>query len=328
MLGRLILALAALVAALLAGEFVFIPWISRLPRETFLMGFAATPGMVDDVLINSTGFTGDVVERRKPPRTTRILTLGESSLFNRRMTERIKKRLQSMSKTEVEIVGAALRTHTTKSSVLKYELLRRYDFDFVLIYHGINDLWADHVPLPEFREDYSHLGPWYRRNLWLDHCAVCRVAFNALSATPVRAPEGPSHFACAGDVRAQPFVSDREHSPRRRDARPDDPGLEDPAGLHLRGFRREPGRLQQPDELRPLARRALGPPDFVRKGLESHNRVVRQLAERHRVPLLDQERLMGMDLHWFGDVCHLSEEGTDRFIENIAGLFAREGWLP
>jgi hypothetical protein len=34
---------------------------------------------------------------------------------------------------------------------------------------------------------------------------------------------------------------------------------------------------------------------------------------------------MGIDLRWFGDVCHLSEEGTDRFIENIAGLFAREG---
>ncbi len=328
MLGRLILALAALVAALLAGEFVLIPWISHLPRETFLMGFAATPGMVDDVLINSTGFTGDVVERRKPPQTTRILTLGESSLFNRRMTERIENRLQDMSETEVEIVGAALRTHTTKSSLLKYELLRRYDFDFVLIYHGINDLWADHVPRPEFREDYSHLGPWYRRNLWLDHCAVCRVAYNALSAAPVRAPEGPSHFAALGTFERN--LSSLIASIRQDGATPVLMTLawNLPPNYSYEAFTANRVGYNNPTSYDRWPAELWGPPDFVRKGLASHNRVVRQLAERHRVPLLDQEHLMGIDLRWFGDVCHLSEEGTDRFIENIAGLFAREGWLP
>jgi hypothetical protein len=327
MRSRLILALFAFVASLFAGEFVLIPWVSHLPRETFLMGFAATPGMVDDVLVNSTGFTGDVIEPRKPTGTTRILTLGESSLFNRRMTERIKSRLQSISKTKLEIVGAALRTHTTRSSLLKYRLLRRYDFDFVLIYHGINDLWADHVPLRDFREDYSHVGLWYRRNLWLDHCAVCRVAYNALATAPVPAPEGPSHFAALRTFERN--LSSLIDSIRHDGATPVLMTLawNLPPNYSYQAFTANRIGYNNPTNYDRWPVELWGPPDFVRKGLELHNRVVRRLAERHRVPLLDQEHLMGLDLRWFGDVCHLSEEGTDRFIENIAGLFAREGWL-
>ena len=299
-----------------------------MPRETFLMGFAATPGTaVDDVIINSMGFTGDVIELPKPPRTTRILTLGESSLFNRRMTERIKKRLQSISPTEVEIVGAALRTHTTKSSLLKYELLRRYDFDFVLIYHGINDLWANHVPLLGFREDYSHLDPWYARNFWLDNCAVCRVAYNAVSAASGRSPEGPSHYAAQETFERN--LSALIASIRLDGATPVPMTLawSVPPNYTYEAFAADRIGYNNPTSYDRWPVELWGAPDYVRKGLESNNQVVRRLAKRHRVPLLDQELLMGKDLRWFGDVCHLSEEGTDRFIENIAGLFAREGWL-
>lgn len=29
---------------------------------------------------------------------------------------------------------------------------------------------------------------------------------------------------------------------------------------------------------------------------------------------------MGTDLRWFGDICHFNNEGTARFIENIAAF--------
>jgi hypothetical protein len=44
---------------------------------------------------------------------------------------------------------------------------------------------------------------------------------------------------------------------------------------------------------------------------------VRELAQTHNVFLIDQEKLMGKDLYYFGDVCHLSEAGTEKFIDNI-----------
>jgi hypothetical protein len=293
------------------------------------MGFAATPGAtIDDVTINAMGFTGDVLRYGKPEGVKRILTLGESSLFNRRMTERIRNRLQRTSNARIEIVGAALRAHTTRASVLKYEHLRGYDFDWVLIYHGINDLWANRAPREAFREDYSHLDAWYRRNFWLDRCVLCRFVYNAVSRRPVYADESPSH-----DASAIPFERNLSTLVERVHLDGATPVLMTFAwsippnytyeafAAHRIGYNNPTSYDRWPVEL-------WGSPEYVRRSLDARNRIVRRLAERRSVPLLDQERLMGKELRWFGDVCHLSDEGTDRFIENIADRFAREGWLP
>ncbi len=326
MTRRILLALSALVLPLVAFELTF-PWVGDLPRETFLMGFAATPGKVDDVIVNSMGFTGDVVVREKGEGTTRLLTLGESSFFNRRVTERLKSRLQKISTNEVQIVGAALRTHTTRSSLLKYELLRSYDFDLVLIYHGINDLWANQVPLEEFQEDYSHLDPWYARNFWLDHSVLVRLAYNAVAAPRSRSAGAPSHYA--SEATFERNLSTLVEKIRVDGATPVLMTLAFSLPPHytFEAFASDRIGYNNPTNYDRWPVELWGPPRYVRKGLDDHNRIVRGLAERHRVPLLDQERLMGKDLRWFGDVCHLSEEGTDRFIENVAERFAREGWL-
>ena len=44
--------------------------------------------------------------------------------------------------------------HTSRASVIKYDFLSKYRFDVVLIYEGINDLWANHVTPERFRDDY------------------------------------------------------------------------------------------------------------------------------------------------------------------------------
>ncbi len=36
---------------------------------------------------------------------------------------------------------------------------------------------------------------------------------------------------------------------------------------------------------------------------------------------------MGKDLEWFGDVVHLSNPGTDRFVRNIVDAFVAHGLL-
>ena len=107
-------------------------------------------------------------------------TLGGSALFNRRMTERLKERLARDAPRPVEVLGAALRAHTTWSSVHKYRHLARYGFDVVLIYHAINDLKANHVAREDFRPDYSQLGPWYRRGPLLDRSVVARLVHERL----------------------------------------------------------------------------------------------------------------------------------------------------
>jgi len=61
-----------------------------------------------------------------------------------------------------------------------------------------------------------------------------------------------------------------------------------------------------------------GKPNYVREGLQRHNRIVRALASELSVPLIDAEGYMENNPAWFGDPCHLNEEGTDRFIGYLA----------
>jgi lysophospholipase L1-like esterase len=323
------LPLAAALSVLLPVAELWLPPLLRgLPRETYLMGFAAVPGtVVDDVTINAMGFTGDVVAPAKPPATVRVLTLGGSALFNRRMAVRVRERLQRLGPLRVEVVGAALRTHTSRSSVLKYELLRRYHFDYVLLYGGINDLWANHVAPADFREDYSHLGPWYRRGPWLDRCVTCRLLYNAAARAPAPRTDRPLHFASvrtfarnltqivdmAAEDRATPVLMTFAWSV------PPDYSYEAFAAGRI-AYDNPTNYDRWPVEL-------WGPRGWVVEGLQRHNAVVRELARSRRLPFIDQEALIGKDLRWFGDPCHLSEAGTDRFVENVAALFAREGWL-
>ena len=319
---------AALSVGLLAADLWLLPRLRGLPRETCLMGFAAMPGtVVDDVTINAMGFAGDVVAPAKPAATVRVLTLGGSALFNRRMADRIRDRLQRLGPRRVEVVGAALRTHTSRSSVLKYELLRRYDFDYVLLYHGINDLWANHGALADFREDYSHLGPWYRRGPWLDRCVTCRLVYNAAAPAPAPRTGRPVHF---GSVRALAHNLTRLVDMAAEDGAT--PVLMTfawsvPPGYSYEAF--TAGRIgyHNPTHYDRWPVELWGPPAWVVEGLGRHNAVVRDLARSRGLPFLDQEALIGKDLRWFGDPCHLSDAGTDRFVENVAALFAREGWL-
>jgi GDSL-like Lipase/Acylhydrolase family len=301
-----------------------------LSREMFLMGFAATANsLVDDTPINSMGFTGDVVDLSKPPQTIRILTLGGSAMFNRRMTERLKSGFNAVSSQRVEIIGGALRTHTTASSVLKYKLFSKYSPDFVLIYHGINDLWANHVASEDFRADYSHLNPWYKRNFCLDYSAICRVIYNkwiyrkpptvlktAFHDLPGQKVFRGNLMTLINTVRANGSI----------------PILMTfawaiPDNYTIESFKSGSSGYNNPTKYDSWPVELWGPEEYVREGLRTHNRIVGQIATANNVLLIDQEKLIGKDLYWFGDLCHLSEEGTERFIDNIVNFFIDHGFI-
>jgi hypothetical protein len=312
----------------MGAEFFFLPYWMGLPRDMFLMGFAAKPeSLIDDTPINAMGFTGDPINLAKSPATIRILTLGGSAMFNRRMAERLREGLTKVSRRPIEVLGAALRTHTTKASVIKYKILRKYSFDFVLIYHGINDLWTNHVPIEDFRLDYSHLGPWYTRSLWLDHCLICRITYNQLfyrrpASYWVR--ENLANFASEQTFHQNIAVL---INAIRQDG--STPILMTfawsvPSHYSYEAFQSHTVGYNNPTDYDSWPVENWGSPEYVREGLRKHNNHLHQLARIYNVLLIDQERLMGKDLKWFGDVCHFSEEGTDRFIENISEFFIQK----
>ena len=315
-------------ATIIFGEFFLIPYKKELSRELFLMGFSAIPNsLVDDTLINSMGFTGDSIDIMKMRGTIRILTLGGSVMFNRRMTERLKNRFNTITIQHIEILGAALRTHTTMSSVLKYKLLSKYNFDFVLIYHGINDLWANHTALEDFKDGYSHLNPWYKRNFLLDHSLICRIIYNrfiyrkpatVLQAAFVDLP-GERTFE-RNLITLIKAISKNGSIPILMTFAWNIPG-----NYTIESFKSNTLGYNNPTNYDKWPVELWGSPEYVREGLQRHNRIVRQIANINNVLLIDQEKPLGESLYWFGDVCHLSEEGTEKFINNISNFFIEHG---
>lgn len=320
---------------LIAFEYVILPWHFNLPRDLALIGFTAEPNIVvDDTPINSIGFSGDVIDLENDPGKIRILTLGGSSMFNRRMAERLKKSLNSVSDRPVEILGAALRTHTSMSSLIKYSALSKYTFDYVIIYHSINDLFVNHVEPGYFKDDYSHMLPWYKRNILLDNSLIARIIYNNFIwgrgifggkkiwyIYPERNTENKMNF-----ISEQLFkrnITMLVEEVRKNGGTPilmtfawsipDTYSLDNMINGTL-AYNNPAKYDQQPVEL-------WGSIEYVREGLQRHNRVIRQISRENNILLLDQENLIGKNLHWFGDICHLSEEGTDKFIDNIMFFF-------
>ncbi|MCB1614468.1 MAG: hypothetical protein KDI30_00500 [Pseudomonadales bacterium] len=323
-------------AVLLIGEFILLPALSGLNRETLLMGFAGKPGSeIDGQLINTMGFTGDVIEIEKQPGTVRILILGGSVMFNRHLGERLKPQLQALLPgKKLELVNAGLRSHTTRSSLLKMRLLQKYQFDYVFIYHGINDLWANHIDKSGYRPDYSHLNSWYERSAVLDHSTIARSIFNTwrmIKPLPVPQyifPDKANVNRCAFcsvkslEENLEEISSIAEASGSRIVLITFASNI--PENYSRKKFLENTVGYINPED---YDRRDIfnwGPPDYVREGLKRHNTALKTLATKKHLALWDADQILSPHIEWFGDACHFNNEGVDRFIEGLGNFIKTE----
>lgn len=330
LLSSLVLIICSAVLTLVIAEYVITPLALRItgkpPRELMLLGFVSTPNtLIDDTPINAQGYTGDVISKDKSqPSTIRILTLGGSAMFNRKMTQRLIEGLSKITPRQIEVMGAALRTHTTRSSLIKYEAqLYKYHFDYVLIYHGINDLWMNHVAATDFRDDYSHLNAFYKRNSLINNSLIARYLYNKfLWRAPPRQAEG------AGIAASKTF----EHNMRqliqlvKRDGGV--PVLMTfawhiPENYTKESFESDGAGYNNQTRYDMWPVELWGEVDYVKQGLILNNSTVRKLAREENVLLIDQESMLSKDIRNFGDVCHFSESGTEIFVNSIAYYFKK-----
>ena len=70
-----------------------------------------------------------------------------------------------------------------------------------------------------------------------------------------------------------------------------------------------------------------GSVEYVKDGLQTNNTIIKQIAINNDILLIDQEKLIGNNLYLFGDVCHLSEKGVKKFIDNVSSFFVKEGLI-
>jgi len=315
----------------LAGM-LLVEWAAswRTNRSLELMGFYATPGeVIDGIPINAQGFAGDAVNHPKPEGTLRVLTLGGSVLFNEHMSERLKAAIQPVVGREVELAGGALRNHTSASSLIKYKYyFSSYDFDVVLIYEGINDLWMNHYDRNDFNADYSHDLPHYRRDVILDNCLSCRIIYNILNSDPrKRVPQGSGYLA---EESFEKNLRELIALIRQQGAKPVlmtfasyiPPDYSDEKfEQRTAGYSAD---IDSEGDYWPIA--IWGAPDYVQEGLRRHNAITRKLATELQVDLIDQEAMFDAEPDLkplrFGDICHFSNVGVDFFVDNVARYFS------
>lgn len=318
------LLLVSILASVLFFEFVIAPQLLGVRRDILLFGFAATPHeVIDGVVINASGFTGDVIEGPRPPGTLRVLTLGGSTMFDNNFTVRLKHQLEMAMNMPVEVAGGALQSHTSASSLIKYQYyFKNYPVDYVFIYEGINDLLTNHVAIENFKPDYSHLYPEYKRGPILDHCIACRLLYNKIIPAPPRVYRGSGYAsvktfetnlrALIAAIRANgstPILMTFAITipPNYSAAAFSAKTLGYSEALGIGGF--------HPVEL-------WGQVDYVQEGVKLQNEVIRKLASEYQLDLIDQEKQMAGNLQYFGDICHFSEPGVNVFISNISNFLA------
>ena len=71
-----------------------------------------------------------------------------------------------------------------------------------------------------------------------------------------------------------------------------------------------------------------GKPEFVLRAIAVHNRVVREIAARPDVALVDQQAEMPVGGRHFVDMCHLTEEGLGALVANLVSGIEKHGLGP
>lgn len=333
-----------LVTLLLSGAFgvviveavsglVFVKQLGTGNRSLQLLGWRAEPNSrMEGVQLNSEGFTGAVLPVvRQDPDDIRVLCLGGSVMFYLSMAKEIGKALQPLTERKVSVVSVGLPLHTSRSSCIKYDrYFHQHGFDFVLIYHAINDLFANHHSPEDFRSDYSHLNAWYHRDWLVDNSIAARVIYNrVLWEKPTMPNQGiklnQSEFA--GSVS---FAANMEHlvTAARRDGAV--PILMTFATHIADGFSLNAmldGKLGYVATKEHFVNglRSWGQPEYVIEGLQRHNDIIQKISDEREVLLVDQQQALSADIKNFVDPCHFSPEGQRRFITNLVQLFAEQG---
>lgn len=281
--------------------------------------------------------------------TPRVLLLG-ASVLNRTFGDvapLLGEALEQAWSEKVRIVSLAMLGHSSLDSYYKYRELHDERFDLVVIYHGINDLRANNVPPQLWRDDYGHYA-WYDEiNFYFQH--------ETLRGLPVIVPYALKHAATL--LRSNRYVP--EHGPNAewvvygeeiKTAAVLRANLErilalaldrnDPVLLMtfahflpedytLERFQRGEMGFGHWDHSSPSAVEIWGAPDNVRKGLQEHDRVLRELHQAHPGALfVDQTARLGGDPGNFVDVCHFSPAGAQRFVEGIMEAVQARGLVP
>lgn len=291
------------------------------------------------------------IDERRPTKSKglfNILMLG-GSVLNRdwsSVEEMLEKKLASKTTKEINIYNVAEKAHTSLDSYYKYKYLKDAHFDLVLFYHGINETRANNCPPSVFRQDYSHYS-WYRiinsyekqRPLisFFSFPFTLNYAFMVLGEKMGLNDVVPMHEPKQEWLRFGASVKSKDSFERNIKRIIDlaesrgHPLLLMTFAYYVPGdYSKDKFHSKLLDYTDPLFPVELwGKPDNVIAGIETHNGVVRQIAQNNKnILFADQAASLPKEGKYFHDICHLTHEGSQIFVDNmvdvITGIMAED----
>ena len=309
---------------------------------------------------NLNGFENPTFNKEKPDSIFRILCLGGSTSQWANYTEFISWAFRGQpyvrtNNMTVQVYSAGFEAHTSLDSYYKYKYLYDgYDFDLVILYHGVNDLRANNCPPEMFRDDYSHFSYYSVIDpiMKLQEIPVLKGSFLALKislmvnekkrkamekANPrafvdVHDPD-PDWMQYGVDVKTtEPFRRNTQAIVDLAKKRGQRVLLMTFAYNIPENYSREAllnGELdfgEGVDDVLPVE--MFGTVEAVNHGLETHNRIITEIADKERTYFIDQKEFLGPDIQAFIDLCHFSQRGINRFAGKIGNYFIRNRFKP
>ncbi|MCF0070329.1 hypothetical protein LZD49_07585 [Dyadobacter sp. CY261] len=237
--------------------------------------------------------------------------------------------------------------HTSRDNAVKYSLLEDKRFDLVLYYEAINENRANNVPAKDFRQDYSHMR-WYRDiyllqahpeiNITVIPYLLDKVIGNVKDRLEHRVyishGEVDPQFAQYGsDIKTkETYRRNLEEIIATAKKRGDKLLLMSyasffPENVVLTGEEKDMEHFAGCNRFVATPVVMWGRPENVKKGVDVHNRVLRELVSKYNTLFLDLEHLMPKDQKLFCDVCHLSGPGAKRLAHEISGFIIQQKLL-
>lgn len=258
----------------------------------------------------------------KPDGLFRVLCLGASTTHNRiehnGVVHSYPMHLESLLKSQfpekaIEVINGGVGGYTTAEILIAF-LLKLFEVqpDVIVIYHGYNDLGPSLTP--DFQSDYSHarknLGESYykfRMSGYVPYVPVGIINYftNVFFPQNLRYTLIPSisrgNANIKGDFKGLPtYERNIDHIVNICKSNGICVVLSTFCHHLYEGIRRDPVHLK------------------YREGVFQENEVMRRLAEKHSLPLVENDRLVPSEDKYFVDSIHFSPDGMKTIAENFS----------
>jgi len=268
-----------------------------------------------------------------------ILLLGNSTLSNEWGSVEAELREQLGNRSDIKIHNLSKAAHTSLDSRINFMLLEKKYFDFIILYGGINETRANNCPLDKFAADYSHFS-WYReiyavlRHPEMQYTVIPFMLDLIISkcqkntGIPTHAPKG--EWVEYGKV-IKTTGSFRQNY-LEIIGRAQQLGI--PVMIMSFAFyipldyTKEKFASKELDYSKhKLAIEIWGEPDYVQKGIEAHNEVIKEIAgdaSFKKLYYLDMNNMLEKGMNNFDDICHFTGEGSSKFVAYLLPIIRKE----